>query len=117
MYPGSGITDAHLKVLLSVFATLEQRVLMRWDNPNLKDLPKNVFVSKWVPQQDVLGHRNTRLLLGHGGLNSLAEALFHEVPVIMMPLYGEQFSDAPKVKRMGYGMVLHWSELDEEKLR
>ena len=44
----------------------------------LKDLPKNVLTSSWVPQQDVLGHPNLKVFVTHGGLGSVMEAIHHK---------------------------------------
>lgn len=43
------------KVFLNVFSRLKQRVIWKWETEEMPDLPKNVKLSKWLPQQDVLG--------------------------------------------------------------
>lgn len=45
------------KAFVNVFAKLKQRVLWKWPNP-MPDLPPNVKLLKWVPQQDVLGSQS-----------------------------------------------------------
>ena len=42
------------RAFVSVFSRLKQRVLWKWTK-DMPDLPKNVKLAKWVPQQDVLG--------------------------------------------------------------
>ena len=42
------------KVFVNVFSRLKQRVLWKWPT-EMPDLPSNVKLSKWIPQQDVLG--------------------------------------------------------------
>ena len=47
-------TDNKFEAFLSVFKDLKQRVLWKWE----KDFPlkpDNVKISKWFPQQDILG--------------------------------------------------------------
>ncbi len=42
------------KTILSAFADLPQRVLWKFES-DLPDVPKNVLVRKWFPQNDILG--------------------------------------------------------------
>lgn len=44
-----------LNSILRVFSKLKQKVLWKWENETLLNQPKNVKLSKWLPQQDVLG--------------------------------------------------------------
>ena len=67
---GSSITSNVLpsdtvNLLLEVFSKLELLVVWRWD-ADIEDLPANVVTMPWLPLQDLLAHRNTKLLLGHG---------------------------------------------------
>lgn len=42
-------------IFVKVFSELKQRVLMKWE-VDYPDLPANVKISKWFPQQDILGN-------------------------------------------------------------
>ena len=42
--------------MIKVFGSLKQRVLWKWDQESMPDLPSNVKLSKWLPQQDILGN-------------------------------------------------------------
>ncbi len=71
------------------FAKLKQRVIWKWDkDEGMPDVSENVKLVKWLPQQDLLGHPNIRLFITHGGLLSTEEAVYHGVPVIGMPVFG-----------------------------
>lgn len=41
------------------------------------DLPKNVHIRSWMPQNDILAHPNTKLFISHCGLLSSQESLWH----------------------------------------
>jgi glucuronosyltransferase len=45
------------KILLDVFASLPCHVLWNWDTNTTStlDIPSNIMIERWVPQQDVLG--------------------------------------------------------------
>lgn len=42
----------------------------------MPDLPKNIKLSKWFPQQDVLGHKNARIFITHCGGGGTEEAIY-----------------------------------------
>ena len=41
--------------LVDAFSQLDQKVIMRFDPSAMPYIPKNVLVSNWIPQQDLLG--------------------------------------------------------------
>jgi len=82
--------------IIKAFSKLKQRVLWKWDEETVEGLKesgaKNVKVVKWVPQQDVLAHANIKAFITHGGLLSLQESVYHGVPLIGLPVFGDQIS-------------------------
>lgn len=44
-----------VSLLLAELSTVRQTVLWKWENDQLPDLPGNVIVRKWFPQNDILG--------------------------------------------------------------
>ena len=57
---------------------------------------KSLKMYLFVPQAEILSKSN--YFLTHGGLNSLKEAIYYEVPMLVYPLEGDQFGNAQKVK-------------------
>ena len=53
-------------------------------------LPGNVVVRTWIPQNDLLGHRNTKLVITHCGSNTQFEAIFHGIPMLCFPRWYDQ---------------------------
>ncbi|MDJ0842228.1 MAG: glycosyltransferase [Acidobacteriota bacterium] len=64
-------------------------------------LPDNVRVVKRAPQVSVL--KEARLMITHGGLNSIKEALIHAVPMIGYPLAVDQPGNVARLKYHGLG--------------
>ena len=36
------------------------------------------------------GHRNVKAFVSHGGMNSFQESIFHRVPIVTIPIFGDQ---------------------------
>jgi MGT family glycosyltransferase len=90
IFKGQDMPEETRKAFLNAFARLKQRVLWKWDFGDMTDLPPNVKLSKWLPVQDILAHPKTKLFITHGGLLSTQEAIYHGVPLVGVPLFGDQ---------------------------
>nr|CAI5828525.1 unnamed protein product [Callosobruchus analis] len=106
------------ETMFKVLNSLQYKVLWKYggnDAPNLT----NVKFIKWSPQQDILRHPNVKLFITQGGLQSLEEAIYNSVPVVVLPCFGDQTSNARKVEDRGVGrIVYHVKEgLDENTFR
>jgi len=44
-----------VSLLLAELSTIKQTVLWKWESDRPPDLPGNVIVRKWFPQNDILG--------------------------------------------------------------
>ncbi|XP_067003541.2 UDP-glycosyltransferase UGT5 isoform X2 [Anabrus simplex] len=105
-----------LQVFLDVFSKLKQRVLWKWEKDSLPGQPSNVQLGKWLPQSDILAHPNLRLFITHGGLLSTQEAIYRGVPLLAIPVMGEQKSNAERAKESGYALMLDWRNITSESL-
>ena len=75
------------------------------------------MLTKWLPQNDLLGHRNTRLFIAHGGNSGQMEALYHGTPMIVMPFYGDQMYSAQRTVDKKFGLSLNPLDFTVEELR
>ncbi|PFE14910.1 macrolide family glycosyltransferase [Bacillus cereus] len=80
-----------------------------------KDIPYNFKVYNYVPQLEVLKH--TDVFVTHGGMNSSSEALYYGVPLVVVPVTGDQPLVAKRVAEVGAGIRLNRKELVPELLR
>jgi len=69
-----------------------------------RDLPGNVQIVPYVPQFKLL--ERTHVFVSHGGANSVAEALYHGVPLLIIPLAADQPLQAHFVKQANAGITL-----------
>ncbi len=67
-------------------------------------LPEHIRVLPQVDQIAVL--QKTDVFLTHCGMNSVSEALYHGVPLLMLPKTTEQKGVANRVSQLGAGIVL-----------
>jgi MGT family glycosyltransferase len=77
-------------------------------------LPRNVTVRRFVPQMAVLAH--TDAFITHTGANSMHEALFHGVPLVCVPHFGDQPHNAERVAAQGAGVVLPLGEISAARV-
>jgi glucuronosyltransferase len=54
----------------------------------------------------VLAHPNVKLFITHGGLLSKQEAITRGVPLLGIPVYGDQRLNMRKAEISGYGILL-----------
>ncbi|KAL5261603.1 hypothetical protein ACHWQZ_G007334 [Mnemiopsis leidyi] len=81
------------------------------------DLPAKKFLQKaWVPQKDLLGSGKLAFFISHCGNNGRMEAIFYGVPLLCIPLFGDQYFNARLVERNKFGLLHKWEELTESSL-
>ncbi|KAK9736938.1 UDP-glucoronosyl and UDP-glucosyl transferase [Popillia japonica] len=100
--------------ILRVLSKLKQRVLWKFED-DLPGKPQNVETRKWFPQQDILAHPNVKAFITHGGLLSLTESVYHGVPVLGIPVFGDQDTNMLNAEIRGFGISLPYKEFTEEK--
>uniref|UniRef100_A0A5S6R2Z6 glucuronosyltransferase n=1 Tax=Trichuris muris TaxID=70415 RepID=A0A5S6R2Z6_TRIMR len=85
------------------------------------NLPSHVHVFDWVPQRQLLNSRKVKLFITHAGYNSLLEVTLAGVPVILIPLFGDQPGNAARAVRHGLGLQLQvtgiTADILEEKIK
>lgn len=59
--PTSSMPPEHRQIFLNVFSRIRQRVIWKWEKTGIDDVPDNVLLLDWLPQQDLLEHTNTKV--------------------------------------------------------
>jgi UDP:flavonoid glycosyltransferase YjiC (YdhE family) len=97
------------RVALTAVAGIDARVLLAvgrgFDVSQLGDLPGNVHVETWVDQADVLAEAD--VVVSHGGSGTTFGALAAGVPLVIVPLFADQFANGPKVTEANAGVALN----------
>ncbi|XP_049859780.1 UDP-glycosyltransferase UGT5-like [Schistocerca gregaria] len=102
------------RAFLDAFSQLPQRVLWKWETDDATDLPPNVKMSKWLPQQSVLAHTNVRIFITQGGLQSFNEATYYGVPLIGIPFMGDQHYNVAKMVSAEIGYRLQFRSITKD---
>ncbi len=110
---GTMISAIPMEIVRQMFAAFQRlpRYTFLWSFPNRSDLsisevPANVHLHAWLPQIDVLSHPGLQLFITSGGMNSMYEAIYHGVPILAMPIAGEQHQNAKIIEMKGFGHVI-----------
>jgi MGT family glycosyltransferase len=105
------------RACFEAFGGTRYRVLMatgKVDPASLGTAPENFQVREFVPQLEVLAEAS--LFLTHGGMNSVSEALWNEVPLVVFPQHGDQHLVAARVAELGAGLVLRPADVTPDRL-
>ncbi|CAG5132312.1 unnamed protein product, partial [Candidula unifasciata] len=98
---------------VSAFKQLDLRVV--WKVNMTSPDPRQILTSLWIPQNDLLGHDKAKLFVSHCGKNGQYEALYHGVPILCLPIYGDQAynSERVRVKQLGLYTDMRDASADE----
>eukprot|EP00731_Ephydatia_muelleri_P008448 Em0004g786a len=77
---------------------------------------KKILLLDWAPQLAILRHRSIRMAILHGGMNGVQEALHSGVPIIVLPVFGDQPANAAKVAHHGFGIRMNYENLTSLKI-
>ncbi|XP_046929860.1 UDP-glucuronosyltransferase 3A2-like isoform X2 [Lynx rufus] len=108
-----------LREMNSAFAHLSQGVIWKYKPshwPKDVKLAANVKIVDWLPQNDLLAHPRIRLFVTHGGMNSIMEAIQHGVPMVGIPLFGDQPENLVRVEAKKFGVSIPLKQIKEETL-
>ncbi|XP_015281370.1 PREDICTED: 2-hydroxyacylsphingosine 1-beta-galactosyltransferase-like isoform X1 [Gekko japonicus] len=100
--------------MAGAFARLPQRVVWRYSGQKPDNLGENTLMMEWLPLNDLLGHPHVAALVSHCGMNSIYEAIYHGVPVVGFPFYGDQFDIMTRIQAKGMGVLIDWSSVTED---
>ncbi|MDA0166906.1 glycosyltransferase [Solirubrobacter ginsenosidimutans] len=109
VYVTFGTTAAGLgyepyRAALDAVAGLDVEVLMTTGaDLDLGDVPANVRVERWVPQPEALARAS--LVVCHGGSGTVLGALAAAIPLIVMPMFDDQFANARALEAVGAAVV------------
>ncbi|XP_017275649.1 UDP-glucuronosyltransferase 1A1 [Kryptolebias marmoratus] len=112
----SDLPEDITSVFLDAFRQIPQKVIWRYTGQVAENIPSNVKMMKWVPQNDLLAHKGVRAFITHAGSHGVFEGLCHGVPMLMVPLGADQPDNAYKIANRGAGVILDITSMTTESL-
>ncbi|XP_037017269.2 UDP-glucuronosyltransferase 1A1 isoform X2 [Artibeus jamaicensis] len=112
----SEIPEKQAKEIADALGKIPQTVLWRYTGTRPPNLSKNTILVKWLPQNDLLGHPKTRAFITHSGSHGIYEGICNGVPMVMLPLFGDQMDNAKRMETRGAGVTLNVLEMTSEDL-
>jgi MGT family glycosyltransferase len=99
--------DRRYQVVISMGANIEVASLAR--------VPENIHLRRQVDQIAVL--ERAALFVSHGGVNSLSEALYAGVPLVLFPQANDQFALSELMEQRGVAIRLNPGALSAQAIR
>ncbi len=104
---------------LEAFADIDRSVVLsvgkRTNIAALGNTPRNVIVKGFVPQLELL--QRTALFVTHGGMNSVSEALYYGVPLVVIPQSADQNLVGQRIEQLGAGKKMPMTRVNAQALR
>jgi UDP:flavonoid glycosyltransferase YjiC (YdhE family) len=102
-----GVRGLPIRVLLTIGKDLPTDAL--------GDVPANVRVERFVPQDDVIPH--AAAVVCHGGSGTMLGTAAAGVPMVVVPMFADQPQNAERVAALGAGLALPKGRATPESIR
>lgn len=111
---GSADVDLMRRLVAVLGKTRHRFIVSKGPLADEYDLPSNMWGAAQVPQTNVLPHVD--LVITHGGNNTTTEAFHFGKPMILLPLFWDQYDNAQRVDELGYGVRLATYAFEDDQL-
>ncbi|KAI4491175.1 hypothetical protein M0802_010396 [Mischocyttarus mexicanus] len=104
-----------LDIFFDVLSNFPMKVVWKFQG-DISKIPDNIYVAPWFSQQKILAHPNLKLFVYQGGLQSTEEAVHFGVPLVGIPVLGDQDMQVSKMKDLGVCRSVEMLQLTRESL-
>jgi UDP:flavonoid glycosyltransferase YjiC (YdhE family) len=116
------LTDAQVTKLFDATRSLRDEFCFIWQLPAHSHKPHglsdhgHILPLAWIPQNDLMGHAKTVAFVSHVGYGSLYEAAYHGIPIVCLPLFGDQDDNCARTLYGGWGIRLNKDSFTAEEM-
>jgi UDP:flavonoid glycosyltransferase YjiC (YdhE family) len=94
-----------MRRLIGILAETPHRyVVSKGPQAELIELADNMWGEEFLPQPAILPRCD--LVVTHGGNNTVTESLHHGKPMVVLPLFWDQYDNAQRMAELGFGRRL-----------
>ncbi|WP_062344075.1 glycosyltransferase [Herbidospora yilanensis] len=111
---GSADVELMRRVIDVLSRTPHQYIVSKGPLHEEIELASNMWGAEFVPQTKIIPLVD--LVITHGGNNTTTEALHFGKPMIVLPLFWDQYDNAQRVDEKGYGVRLDTYKFSDEDL-
>ena len=111
---GSADVDLMNRLVAALAETPHRYIVSKGPQHELIELAPNMTGSEFLPQPAILAEVD--LVITHGGNNTVTESIHFGKPMIVLPLFWDQYDNAQRVAECGFGVRLPTYEVEDEQL-
>jgi MGT family glycosyltransferase len=111
---GSGDVELMLKLVDSLAASSHRVIVSKGPQHDQITLGENMAGAEFLPQTSILPQVD--LVITHGGNNTVTEALYFGKPMVVLPLFWDQYDNAQRIDECGLGVRLDTYAHEPEQL-
>ncbi|XP_072939187.1 UDP-glucosyltransferase 2-like [Epargyreus clarus] len=107
------------EMFINVLSKLKQRVIWKFEDSDEEGTiigNGRILRVKWIPQYELLQHKQVVAFLAHGGLLGMTEAVSAGKPMLVVPFFGDQPTNAAAATAAGFAKYIPYLELTEDAL-
>jgi MGT family glycosyltransferase len=111
---GSADVELMNRLVAALAETPHGYVVSKGPQHDLIELASNMVGAEFLPQPAILPHAD--LVITHGGNNTVTESVHFGKPMIVLPLFWDQYDNAQRVAECGFGVRLPTYEFENGQL-
>ena len=112
---GSADVDLMRRLVATLAESPHRFVVSKGPQHDQYELADNMRGAEFLPQTTVLPHVD--LVITHGGNNTVTECFHFGKPMIVLPLFWDQYDNAQRVDELGFGVRLDTYGHEPDELR
>ena len=111
---GSADVELMNRLVAALAETPHRYVVSKGPQHELIELAPNMSGAEFLPQPAILPDAD--LVITHGGNNTITEAIHFGKPMIVLPLFWDQYDNAQRIAECGFGARLPSYEFEDAQL-